>query len=209
MKKLPILLLFALLITSCGGGEAGTDATDEPGTTGPTTTAATTTTTAATTTTEAAVSGDPNFVLSEIKFGSDGYVAITNQGDGAGSLDGWQLCQRPRYFRLSGELGPGETLFVTVGAPGPELAGQVLNASGKFGELDAASGEIGLYRDSSFDSSDSIVSYVEWGESGHGRSSTAAAAGLWPTGDFVDSAGAGLLTATAAVPAGAGDWSTG
>ena len=68
---------------------------------------------------------------------------------------------------------------------------------------------MGLYLDGSFDSSSSIVSYVEWGRAGHGRTGTAVAAGIWPSGDFVDSAGSALITAITAPPVAAADWETG
>ena len=49
----------------------------------------------------------------------------------------------------------------------------------------AQDGEIGLYNSNSFGSADAIVSYVEWGSSGHGRSATAVEAGIWVSGGFV------------------------
>ena len=198
MQKPALLLILMLVAVSCGGSETAT----------PETTAATTTTQATTTTAPPPAAGrEPVFAITEIVFGDDGYVAITNQGVGAGSLDGWQLCQKPKYIRLNGDLAPGETLFVTVGRSDRE--GQVLNSSGRYGTLDPADGEMGLYLNSSFEDPDSLVSYVEWGSTGHGRAATAGEAGVWPAGDFVDAAGASAIAANVPVPVSAADWNTG
>ena len=51
--------------------------------------------------------------------------------------------------------------------------------------LSPDSGEVGLYSISSFSSSDAILGYVEWGSSGHGRSSVAVAAGIWDRLHFI------------------------
>ena len=85
----------------------------------------------------------------------------------------------------------------------------MIDAGGRFGSLSASGGEIGLYRDSNFGSTSSIVSYVEGGSSGHARSGVAVGAGIWGDGDFVDAEGAVLIAATVEPPLGAGDWETG
>ena len=46
-----------------------------------------------------------------------------------------------------------------------------------------------------------IVAYVEWGRSGHGRSGTAVAAGVWTDGDFVATTGATTSISAATFPA--------
>ena len=151
-------------------------------------------------------SGEATFVISEVVFGGEGYVAVTNVGGESADLEGWQLCQRPSYFGIpSVEVAPGETVFFTAGE-GAGLSGTTVRGGPRFGRLSDSSGEMGLYRDSSFGSAGSIASYVEWGSSGHGRSSVAVEAGIWSEGEFVASEGALGLVANAEVPTRAADW---
>ncbi len=194
--SLAVLVGLALMAAACGGG--GDDPTTSPVGADPTLAPATTTssppTTSATTfTTEAygiddppvAIDGDAAFVISEVVFGDDGYVGVTNIGEGSGSLSGYQLCQRPSYFGIEDvTVAPGETVYFTAGS-GESLDGQVFEVGSRFGRLRASSGEMGLYSSGSFGSSDAIVSYVEWGSGSHGRSSVAVGAGIWEEGDFV------------------------
>ena len=105
-------------------------------------------------------------------------VIITNVGDASGNLEGHFLCQRPSYAQLPDlELGPGESVAISLGGdvflPPPGV--KTIDAAVFVGNLDAAGGEMGLYLDQSFGDADSIVAYVEWGSTGHGRSETAVA----------------------------------
>ena len=174
-------VVFALLLAGVGSGAL----TNEP--TGPSRYAGGPDTDAA--------GGEPAFAITRVQFGSDGFVEITNVGDGPGSFDGWFLCQRPSYVDISsgGELAPG----VSVQIP----------ASAGYGALDPEDGEMGLYTASSFASSDAIVSYVEWGEDGHGRSSVAVEAGIWD-GVGVSAGGADAIVAANGAT-GSGGWTTG
>jgi hypothetical protein len=168
---------------------------------------ATTTTTVATTGTTAAAA-PATFAISRVVFGSEGYVAVTNVGGTGGNLEGWQLCQRPGYYRIgSVDVAPGETVRFTIG-PVAGLTGQVIDAGGQFGQLSAATGEIGLYVDNNFASASSIRSYVEWGSGDHGRSSVAVEAGIWVAGGFVRSEGVPGLAATVSIPITPSDWAT-
>ncbi len=166
----------------------------------------TTTTAGATATTPAAVPA--TFAISRVVFGGEGYVAVTNVGGTTGNLEGWQLCQRPGYYRIGSiDVAPGETVRFT-GKAVEGLTGQVIDAGGRFGQLSAANGEIGLYVDNNFASASSIRSYVEWGSSDHGRSSVAVEAGIWIAGGFVRSEGAPGLAATVGLPTSPSDWAT-
>ena len=221
MKKLMLLAVLALVAAACGASGDDTTTTAAAAAAATTTTTAeettttaadeTTTTAAAETTTTAAADEGAVFAVTEVVFGDQGYVAITNIGGETGNLERWQLCQRPAYFGMpSQELAPGETVFVTATTVvGLDVDGPVIDAGGRFGSLSASGGEIGLYRDSNFGSTSSIVSYVEWGSSGHPRSGVAVGAGIWDDGDFVDAEGAVLIRATVEPPIGAGDWETG
>ena len=166
-----------------------TPATTTPPTTTTPTTAAPTTTTATVTTvavTRPEPTGPATFRITEVAFGAEGYVAITNVGGQPGSLAEHWLCQRPSYFALPAMdlVAPGETVLVATG-DGAGLGGTVVAGNGAFGGFRVDGGEIGLYISASFGSADAIISYVEWGSTGHGRSGTAVAAGIWQAGDFV------------------------
>lgn len=230
MKWITWLLALVLVAASCRagdsdpattttGGAVGTTTVVAPTTTSPigetTTTMDDTTTTSPTaeeTTTTAPRGAGPGdeavFTISRVVFGDEGYVSIKNVGGVAGNLEGWQLCQRPAYYRIgSVEVAAGETVHFATGSA-PDLAGQVIESNGRFGPLGAGGGEIGLYVDNSFSSASSIRSYVEWGSSDHGRSSVAVAAGIWTAGGFVPSEGVPGLAATVDVPTGPSDWAT-
>ena len=115
-------------------------------------------------------------VINEINDNDE--VEITNIGDASLDISEYWLCNFPSYTQfgdleiICGDdmiLEPGE--FVTVNAG--------FNVS-------SDDGEMGLYITNSFGSSDAILDYVEWGSTGHTRSSVAVAAGIWTSGDFVD-----------------------
>ena len=72
--------------------------------------------------------------------------------------------------------------------------------------MSAGDGEVGLYTAQSFGSSDAIISYVEWGASGHRRSGVAVEAGVWDGGTVAGDAA--RLVATMDIPGAAADWSS-
>ncbi len=227
MKSLLAPMALVLLVAACGDGATTTTiaaappATAAPETTTPPseTAAATTTSTAPAQTTPPTTvpppAAAPAFALTQVVFGDNGYVAVTNVGDGPGDPGGHWLCQRPLYFEIpSTPLEPGETVWVAAG-DGADLEGSVgpsvtavVSASGTLGTFRQDTGEIGLYRTGDFGNSDAIVHYVEWGEPGHGRAGVAVAAGTWPDGGFVE-VPEGAVAISAAVPRAAGpeDWS--
>ncbi len=224
-----IVVVVALIAAACGGDENATTATESAAatteatttTTRATTTTEATTTTGATTTTPAttqpAPEGAANFEITRVDFGGDGFVEVTNTGTAAGTAEGLWLCQLPMYSPLPDVvLEPGESVWVTRGD------GQGLTASGEpiqvvpdaaYGPLVAETGEMGLYVSTNFNvnfsSPGAIISYVEWGDSGHGRSSVAVNAGIWPEGGFVDVADADTIGTAVAEPADPADWQAG
>lgn len=143
-----------------------------------------------------APSGGASFVISAVAFGDAGYVEVTNVGEGEGSLDGHWLCQFPSYGGISGTLGPGQTA-------------RFERSGGGFGDLGDASGEIGLYTSSAFDDPGSIIAYVEWGDPGHARSSTAVEAGVWTADSAVNAAGAAMIVAVEDAPTSTDGWAIG
>ncbi len=205
MKRIALLLALVLVVAACGDDDAGTTTAAATATT---TAAATTTTTAAATATttaedmtEETMAEDMTeetmaedmaiegaiFEITSVSFGAP-MVVITNVGTEAGNLGGHWICQRPGYQELPDiEVGPGESVAISLGGnvflppPGTLTIEGQLNIGG----ISASSGEIGLYSSNAFGSADAMVSYVEWGNSGHGRSGTAVEAGLWDDGGFV------------------------
>ena len=191
MKRIALLFAFVLVVAACGDDDAGD----------------TTPTEASTATTESMTDDDmteedmteedmtdddmtaegPIFEITTVTFGAP-MVVITNVGTESGNLQGHWICQRPSYQELpSIEVAPGESVAISLGGsvflppPGTLTIEGQLN----IGSIAASSGEIGLYSSNTFGSADAIVSYVEWGNSGHGRSSTAVEAGAWDDGGFV------------------------
>jgi hypothetical protein len=174
-----------------------------------------TTTDGSTGTTTGEPAGPAQFVVSAVGFEFGGWVEVRNVGDQAGTVRGMWLCNRPSYFELPDiTLGPGASILVAASGASPDLndlgeaRGGVAVVEGTVGSIRDSGGEIGLYISSSFGSSDDILSYVEWASSGHGRSSTAVAAGVWIAGGFVETADALFMEATVDAPDSPDDWVT-
>jgi hypothetical protein len=183
--------VLVLVIAACGDSSEETAAAETPTTVGPTTVASDSG--------SDTTGGAARLIVTSVGFGDDGFIAITNVGSVEGNLDGLFLCQRPAYHQLPDfPVAPGATVAVVAGDAAVEfppeagtIAGAV-TAGGGFGSL-STDGEIGLYTSSNFGDADAIISYVEWGSTGHGRSATAVDAGIWDDGGFVDPAGGALI----------------
>lgn len=209
MRRILVLASAVLLIaTACGGEDddpaapttratttaapSATTAAPSPTTAAPETTVADTQ--AASTTAAPAPSGGSEahpLVIAAVDFDA-GFILIRNDGDEEYDLTGHWLCNRPAYVELPAEaLAPGRIIEVETGSLG----------------VRADDGELGIYTSRDFGSADAIVRYVEWGSSGHGRSDTAVAAGVWIAGDFVANDGANIQS-TGSNPASASDWSS-
>ena len=188
MRGLITFVVLTLIVAACGtAGETATTSKSEPTTTvapeTTTSTAGATTSAPAeeTTTTTPPVSG-ARFVLTSISLGDGGMVVITNIGDEAGSLGGHFLCQRPSYFAIPDvEVPAGGFVAISTGGNAfvPPPGAITIDEIAAIGTLKPADGEVGLYASALFGSATDIISYVEWGSSGHGRSSVAAEAGIW------------------------------
>ena len=163
--------------------------------------------------TTAAAPAPARFVISAVSLGDFGKVVITNLGPEAGSLAGHYLCQRPLYYEFPDvTLQPMESASVSLGAEFfvPEEGSVVIDGVAGIGPFDPLSGEVGLYSGDGFSRPEQILSYLEWGESGHGRSETAIAAGIWPEGGFVPTnADTGAILAITMPSSGPDDWTTG
>ena len=86
--------------------------------------------------------------------------------------------------------------------------GEIL-AVDDFNVVAANDGEMGLYSTNGFANSNNIVDYVEWGSSGHQRSSVAVAAGIWTAGDYAPAFGAGESLAYDGEGDSSTDWAAG
>ncbi len=208
MRQVTYFAVAALIVAACGGAATPTTQAATPTTAAKaeTTTAAPepeTTQPAPTTTQPEEVSG-PQFVISSLSLGENGMVVITNIGTEAGSLSGYYLCQRPNYFAIPAvDLEPGQSAAISTGGnvflppPGAIAVEQIAT----IGPLSPTSGEVGLYSSSNFNSAPDIVSYVEWGSSGHGRSGVAIQAGIWPANSFVETSEDTILLTANTLPA--------
>ena len=121
---------------------------------------------------EAANDALEDVIINEV--GVDGRIEFYNGTDAAVDVSGYWLCNFPAYDQLSSLTVECGDLVIQ---PGDYL---VLSGWDAF---DATDAEIGLYRTSSFGSSSAIVSYLEYGSSGHVRANVAISAGIW-TPDF-------------------------
>lgn len=210
MSRRTISLILLIVAVALVGAACSSDAEETTTTAAPTTTEATTapetttttevapTTTEAETTTSEAMVDPPTaiFAITEVGFGSDGYIEITNISDSDASLDGYWVCQQPAYQQLAGPVAAGESIRFAA-------------ADSRYGSLDADGGAMGLYTSGDFGSSDAIVGYVAWGPSGHGRLQVAINAGVWTDGSTVDATGAALIITTEPAPVSADGWETG
>lgn len=126
------------------------------------------------------LNSEAQIIINELQTDID-RIELYNAGDATVDVSSYFLCSFPLYTQLSSaiivsgnlDLGPDEYLVVS---------------GHSMGDLDD---ELGLYLDNSFGSSTSILDYLEWGSTGHARSSVAMAAGIWTMGDFVDAPPAG------------------
>ena len=164
-------LLAVLLLVTVACGDDSASAPESSLTTVPqTTTPANVVETTTAPTPEAGAK--PSVVISRVGFAS-GTIELTNVGTESVELGGLILCQPSAYNGVEAHtLAPGASVEVSA-----DLVGGV----------SPVSGEVGLYVDSDFGNADSIVAYVEWGETGHTRSTPAVEAGIWATGDVVES----------------------
>jgi len=111
-------------------------------------------------------------IINEVSI--DGEVEIFNGTDAAIDVSNYWLCNFPAYTRLSNLMIECGSLVIQPG--------EYTVVSG-FDAFDANDAELGLYSSNSFSSSNAIVSYLEWGSSGHRRADVAINAGIW-TADF-------------------------
>ena len=121
-------------------------------------------------------------IINEVN--SNGNVELKNVGNDTIDVSPFFLCNFPNYMLIdsasiicgSKQIAPGE--YVTIDA-------SLLN----YGPDD---GEIGLYKDDVFSQASSILDYLEWGSTGHGRSVVAVNAEIWTMGTFIEAFSNGM-----------------
>jgi hypothetical protein len=179
-RLLALVAALTLVIAACGGDDS------EPATAGANAAIDVTTAPAAT------VGGDSHsLVIAAIDFDA-GTILIRNDGAEPYNPTGHWLCNRPTYAPLPDEtLESGLSIEIDTAALG----------------IGPSDGEIGLFTSREFGSAEAIVRYVEWGNSGHGRSATAVEAGVWGEGDFVANEGTNLES-SGSNPVSAADWAS-
>jgi len=101
-------------------------------------------------------------------------VTLRNYGGTAVDISNYWLCNFPDYKQ--------DMSAVTSLAAGTSI---IINATVT---MNTSEGEMGLYSNTSFGSSVSMLDYMEWGFGGHTRESVAVAKGIWGAGDFVNTA---------------------
>ena len=124
---------------------------------------------------------ESSFYISEIVFGDDGYVVVTNGSSSPADPDGLELCQFPEYPDVpAGMVEAGGSVQV----PGADLGGLFNDA-----------GEVALYTIPEYENPDAVAGYVQWGNADHKRAEPAVAGGVWPDNAFVEAKGSAKMTA--------------
>ncbi len=128
----------------------------------------------------------------------NGTVELKNIGTTTVDVSSYWLCDFPSYQQISNSNIQCGNMSMA--------AGEILTVD-NFNVVAANDGEMGLYSSDSFGSSSAILDYVEWGSTGHQRSSVAVAAGIWTTGDFAPAFGTGESLAYDGDGDASSDWS--
>jgi len=137
-------------------------------------------------------------VINEIKAG--GTIELKNIGSTTIDVSSYWLCDFPSYQQVSNSaLDCGSAMM----APGDLLT------VNNFNVVDESDGEMGLYSNNSFGNAASMLDYVEWGSTGHQRSSVAVAAGVWTTGAFVPAFASGESLSYSGSGDGVDSWTAG
>lgn len=205
MRRIAAVAIFALVVIACGGDDdastttttaaSDTNTTEAAETTlAPASTAAPTTTAAPETTTTTSTTALPPtagaLALTRIVFEPSSYVVVTNVGGEPIELGEHWLCVFPAYQQLPAQtVGPGESVAIGLDeATPPDLVDfvAVFELGPVVGTPQRADGELGLYGAADFGSAAAIVDYVEWGSTGHERSSVAVEAAIWNAGAFIE-----------------------
>jgi hypothetical protein len=129
----------------------------------------------------------------------DDKVEIKNNGTMTINISTFYLCDFPAYTQLASLTVESGSLTLTPGSlvvvSGWTIAGN--------------DGELGLYTTPSYTTASAMMDYVEWGSTGHTRSSVAQTAGIWTVGDFVPAFTAGQSISYSGTGNTSASWSAG
>ena len=117
----------------------------------------------------------PAIALQEIRYNQNDRFEITNLGTSTVDISSWWVCSLLTYAQLN-------TLTVEDGSLNLAPGASVIFSGFSLNDDEA---DLGVFNTNTFTSSDAIIDFVQWGNSGLGRESVAAAAGIWTAGDFV------------------------
>ena len=118
--------------------------------------------------------GEAIIVVNEIN--GNGEVELANTGTASQDVSSYWLCNFPAYSQMS-------NLTIVCGGDLILDPGEIVTVNAGF-TIDPADGEMGLYIINDYSDPNDIIDYVEWGSSGHQRSSVAVNANIWTAGDF-------------------------
>jgi hypothetical protein len=131
--------------------------------------------------------------ITEVAFGAEGSLTLTNHGSQPVNLRGGWLGQGLSFLQFAEVIvDPGGSVIVGVGEPtnldnGVET-GAYVGIGSALGTLDAAAGEVALFRHGDFEDSEAVISYVQWGTLDGRHAKVAGAANLWDPESFVATA---------------------
>ena len=136
-------------------------------------------------------------VISEVF--ADGSFELRNTGSETVDISSYWICNRPSYEALSTLTIECGSLFLAAGE-------EVVLTTTIFGNTDD---ELGLYlsNNGGFSQASEIISYLEWGTAGGGRSALATGKGIWD-GNAVAAFSTGESLSLSGNGAAAADWST-
>ena len=123
-------------------------------------------------------------------------VTLKNFGSSNEPISGLWFCNFPSYAQVNGmtstsSLNAGEEVVITSSV-----------------NFDVGDGEFGLYTDSSFGSSTSIIDYLQWGSINHQREGVAVAAGVWIDNTMITAPPPFEFTGTVGNEVGPSNWQT-
>jgi len=184
MRRTCASVALLLVVAACGGSTTSSSSSATSTTAAPAATTTVAPTTSAPPTTEAppAEGRLELFSATFTAFAANIHNATADTID----LTGYHLCQGDTCAEIpSIEMPSGSYLSINTGSqvflpiPGSLTVDGIVSV----GAFDPADGELALYMG---DASGTLVSYVEWGSSGHTHSAAAVAAGVWQEGWFVE-----------------------
>ena len=135
-------------------------------------------------------------IITEVS--ANGEVELKNIGASNANIGTYWLCNFPAYELIS-------DLTFTCGSTVIEPGKVAVVKTSDLG-ITAASGEVGLYTNSTFTSAAGLIDYVEWGNAGHTRAVLAIGKGIWTQGSFVPAFNSGQSIQTTVNASAATDW---